>query len=84
LAARKVKSLENSKNLNSMALVALILAYHFYSSHLYDDTLEHKSQKLKINHVSCEEGSCDEKNDHTHEHKRRKRLIDKTIRHSHH
>ena len=78
-----MKSLENSKNLNSTALVALILAYHFNASNLDDDILEHKSQKLKVNHVSCEGGACDEKNDHTHEHKRRKKFIDKTIRYSH-
>lgn len=80
--AQKMKNLENSKNLNSAALMALILAYHFNIFPLDDDILEHKSQKLKANHVSCEEGACDEKNDHTHEHKRRKRFVDKTIRYS--
>ena len=78
-----MKSLENSKNLNSAALVALLLAYHFNTSHLYDDVLDHKSQKLKINHLSCEGGACDEKNDHTHELKRKKRFIEKPIRFSH-
>ncbi|MFB5607704.1 MAG: hypothetical protein ACE5RI_10120 [Candidatus Nitrosomaritimum yanchengensis] len=74
--------MKDSKNLNSTAIMALILAYHFNSSDIDDDSLEHKSQKLKANHVSCEGGACDEKNDHTHEHKRKKQLIDKTIRYS--
>lgn len=78
-----MNSLKDSKNLNSTAIMALILAYHFNSSDIDDDSLEHKSQKLKANHVSCEGGACDEKNDHTHEHKRKKQLIDKTIRYSH-
>lgn len=78
-----VKNLENHKNLNSAALMALILAYHFNTYHPDDDLLDHKSQKLKASHVSCEAGACDERNDHTHEHKRRKRFIDKTIRYSH-
>lgn len=78
-----MNSLKDSKNLNSTAIMALILAYHFNSSDIDDDSLEHKSQKLKANHASCEGGACDEKNDHTHEHKRKKRLIDKTIRYSH-
>ena len=70
-------------NLNSTALMALILAYHFNTSDINDDILEHKSQKLKTNHVSCEGGACDEKNDHAHENKRKKKLIDKTLRYSH-
>jgi hypothetical protein len=78
-----VNNLENSKNLNSAALIALILAYHFNAYHPDDDILNHKSQKLKANHVSCDAGACVEKNDHTHEHKRKKRMLDKTIRYSH-
>lgn len=56
-----MNSLKDSKNLNSTAIMALILAYHFNSSDIDDDSLEHKSQKLKANHVSCEGGTFNEK-----------------------
>ena len=63
--------------------MAIILAYHFNLHHPDNDTLDHNNHKLKFKHISCEGGACDEKNDHTHELKRKKRHIDKTIHYSH-
>ena len=52
----------------------MILAYHFYTSHEnHGDVLPHKSHVLKTVDVSCESGSCDEKNDHKHDHKKKRR-----------
>lgn len=63
--------------------MALILAYHFNPSHTENDDLsENKNHVLKAKNVSCEGGACDEKNDHVHEHKKKKRLS-KTIHYSH-
>ncbi|MGD2106615.1 MAG: hypothetical protein PVH93_03315 [Nitrosopumilaceae archaeon] len=71
------------KNLNSTEWMTLILAYPFNASAIDDDVLDHKSQKLKTNHVSCGRRACDEKNDRAHEHKRQIKLINKTLYHSH-
>jgi len=52
-----------------------IMAYHFHTSHTSydDDQLHHKSHVLKVKDVSCEAGSCDEKNDHIHDYKKKRR-----------
>ena len=52
------------------------MTYHFHTSHAshdVDDILNHKSHVLKVKDVSCEGGACDEKNDHTHDHKKKRK-----------
>ena len=65
-----------SKIINTMILVVIVMVYHFHTSHAgYDETdaSGHKSHVLKAKDVSCEGGACDEKNDHVHEHKKKRK-----------
>lgn len=56
------------------------MAYHFYTSHVYhDEVLEHKSHVLKATDISCESGSCDEKNDHKHDPKKKRKKLAKIM-----
>ena len=41
----------------------------------HDDKSNHKSDVLKAKDVSCEGGTCDEKNDHKHEQKKKRKKI---------
>lgn len=52
-----------------------MLAYHFHTSHTNheNDITDHKTHVLKAKDVSCEGGACDEKNDHTHDHKKKRK-----------
>ena len=59
-----------------MIVIATIMAYHFHTSHAnHYDTLDHKSDVLKVKDVSCESGACDEKNDHKHDHKKKRKKM---------
>jgi len=57
-------------------LMTLVLVYHFNTSHAnHDDVvLDHKIQ-VKEKYISCEGGACDEKNDHAHDHKKKRKKI---------
>ncbi|MDH3339934.1 MAG: hypothetical protein OEL84_01465 [Nitrosopumilus sp.] len=52
------------------------MTYHFHTSHANHDYLvDHKSHVLKVKDISCEGGACDEKNDHTHDHKKKRKKV---------
>jgi hypothetical protein len=55
----------------------MVLAYHLHTSHVNSDDgiLDQKSQVLKMKDISCEGSACDEKNDHTHDHKNKRKKI---------
>ncbi len=57
--------------------MVMVMAYHFHTSHVHHDdeydALNHKSHVLKAKYVSCEGGACDEKNDHNHDHKKKRK-----------
>ncbi|MDH3203860.1 MAG: hypothetical protein OEL81_04175 [Nitrosopumilus sp.] len=61
---------------NRMMYVQLMLEYMMrkdFDAQL--GILDQKSQVLKVKDISCEGGACDEKNDHTHDHKKKRKKI---------
>lgn len=60
-------------SIKAMFVIMAILSYHFAAS----DKMEEKSPHAfwaSISYMNCEGGTCEEKGDHRHEHKKKKSL----------
>ena len=59
--------------IKAIFLIMVIVSYHFAAS----DKMEEKNSHTfwtSISYMTCEGGTCEEKGDHRHEHKKKKSL----------
>lgn len=74
------RSKTHDNKIHTVIILATILTYHFHTSHAdHVESQEHKSHVLKTADVSCEGGACEEKDDHRHDHKKRRKALTNTI-----
>ena len=70
----------HDNKIHTVIILVTILIYHFHTPHTdHIDSQECKSHILKTTDRSCEGGACEEKDDHIHEHKKRRKGLINTI-----
>lgn len=60
-------------SIKAVFVIVAILSYHFATSDKMEDK-SHQTFLVLISYMTCEGGTCEEKGNHIHEHKKKKNL----------